>query len=100
MASIQCFRFAGDIYNPNPIVEPLLSELALVERGRYELDAHATNKSQLSVEIVYQDDLRLGEYVNLYDPTSSSYFMAKITGISLRFSKASIQQVLTLERSL
>ena len=79
---IDGYRQAGDLPAP-PIIELLLSDAALIERGRAELDAHAQAMDQLDLAIVYRPGLRLGQLVETSTPIRPDTLRGKITGIAI-----------------
>jgi hypothetical protein len=72
----------------------------LVVLGKHLMDVNAHQKSQVKADIVYREGLQLGQLVSVPDPTSSSAYTAKITGISFQLSNGAASQSLNLERPL
>ena len=94
---IEVYRYLGDKQG-DPIVEPLIPETMLVERGRYEMDKQAQQINSITCNIAYRGGLKLGQLLAIPDPSSSSMAKAKLTGISLSFTNGSAQQTLTMEK--
>jgi hypothetical protein len=82
----------------SPVVEPLLSDSALIFRGSAEMDAHAHQINQISMSVVFRPGFRLGQIVEATDPSSSAPYRAKLTGIQITVSEALIETQLTLEQ--
>jgi hypothetical protein len=80
-----------------PIVEPLLSDEALLQRGIAEMDAHAQGFNQVEMDVVFRPGIRLGQLVEAMDPASALPYRAKVTGIEITVSEAVIDLRLTLE---
>jgi len=81
-----------------PIVEPLLADDALIQRGLAEMDAHAHAFNQIEMEVVFRPGFRLGQIVEATDPSTASPYRAKVTGIQIRVSEAAIETTLNLEQ--
>lgn len=81
-----------------PIVEPLLSDAALIERGVAEMDAHAHAFNHIEMEVVFRPGIRLGQIVEATDPSTASPYRAKVSGIQITVSEAAIETQLTLEQ--
>lgn len=81
-----------------PIIEPLLSDEALLQRGIAEMDAHAHAHHRVDLSVVFRPGCRLGQLIEASDPSSAAPYRAKITGISLTISEALIEAQLTLEQ--
>lgn len=81
-----------------PIVEPLLSDEALIQRGVAEMDAHATAPNQVELAVVFRPGLRLGQIVEATDPSAATPYRAKVTGIQITVTEAAIDMSLTLEQ--
>lgn len=81
-----------------PIVEPLLSDEALLQRGLAEMDAHAHAFNQIELEVVFRSGLRLGQIVETTDPSASTPYRAKVTGIQITVTEAAIDTRVTLEQ--
>ncbi len=81
-----------------PIVEPLLSDEALLHRGMAEMDAHAHAFNQVELEVVFRPGLRLGQIVEAADPSAATPYRAKVTGIQITVTEAAIDTRLTLEQ--
>jgi len=81
-----------------PIVELLLSDEALLQRGVAEMDAHAHAFNQVEMEVVFRPGYRLGQIVEATDPSTALPYRAKITGIQITVSEAAIETRLNLEQ--
>ena len=81
-----------------PITEPLLADDALLPRGIAEMDAHAQTFNQLTLEVVFRPGMRLGQLIEAQDPASPRPYRAKITGIQIQITEASIEMQLRLEQ--
>ncbi len=81
-----------------PIIEPLLSDDALLQRGIAEMDANAHGFNRVDMAVVFRPGLRLGQIIEASDPSSATPYRAKITGISITVSEALIETNLTLEQ--
>lgn len=94
---IEVYRGDGAREGP-PIVEPLLSDDALIHRGVAEMDAHAHALDHVEMTVVFRPGLRLGQIIEASDPARAAPYRAKITGIQITVSEAAIDARLTLER--
>jgi hypothetical protein len=81
-----------------PIIEPLLSDDALIQRGIAEMDTNAQAFNRVDLAVVFRPGLRLGQIIEASDPSSTTSYRAKITGISISVSEALIETNLTLEQ--
>jgi hypothetical protein len=81
-----------------PIVEPLLSDEALLQRGVAEMDANAQPFNRVELEVVFRPGFRLGQIVEATDPSTASPYRAKITGIQITVTDAAIDTRLNLEQ--
>lgn len=81
-----------------PIVEPLLSDDALIHRGRAEMDANAHQMTRVELDIAFRPGLRLGQIVSVVSPASGGAFRGKIIGIQITSSHGQITQRITVER--
>jgi hypothetical protein len=97
VAVIQVFRGAGDKVG-KPIVVPILAENVLLDRGIHEMNVNASNKVQVSANIVYRTDLSLGQLVGVSDPSNNLMYKAKIVGMKLSLANGEVNQSITLER--
>lgn len=87
MSSIIVFRGSGDKKGQD-IVEALLSSTsAKVERGRVELDAHNLPIQNVTMDIVYRPNTRLGQVCEIHDSTQGKSWRGKIVGITHRITK-------------
>lgn len=86
MASIEVYR--GDGRRPGvPIVEPLLSDSALIHRGRIEMDQNAHPVETGEMDILFRPNIRLGQLIEAIDPTTAIARYSKITGISISVTR-------------
>ncbi len=81
-----------------PLVEPLLSDEALLQRGIAEMDAHAHAFNQIEMEVVFRPGFRLGQIVEATDPSTARAYRAKITGIQISVTEAAIDTRINLEQ--
>ncbi|PPD34025.1 MAG: hypothetical protein CTY19_05840 [Methylomonas sp.] len=81
-----------------PIIEPLLSDDALIQRGIAEMDANAHAFNRVDMGVVFRPGLQLGQMIEASDPSSVTPYRAKITGISISVTEALIETNLTLEQ--
>lgn len=91
--------YRGDgLRSGNPVIEPLLSDEALLQRGIAEMDRYAHPLQQIELDVVFRPGLQLGQLVEALDPSSAQPYRAKITGIEIQVTETSIHTRLTLER--
>jgi hypothetical protein len=81
-----------------PVVEPLLSDDALIHRGVAEMDANAHAFNQIEMAVVFRPGVRLGQIVEATDPSTASPYRAKVTGIQITVTEAAIDMQLNLEQ--
>jgi hypothetical protein len=81
-----------------PIIEPLLSDDALIQRGIAEMDANVQAFNRVDMAVVFRPGLRLGQIIEASDPSSATPYRAKITGISISVGEALIETNLTMEQ--
>jgi len=81
-----------------PIIEPLLSDESLLQRGIAEMNAHAHAFNQIELEVVFRPGFRLGQIVEATDPSIASAYRAKVTGIQITVTEAAIDTRLNLEQ--
>ena len=81
-----------------PIVEPLLSDEALIHRGVAEMDAQVHPFNQIEMAVVFRPGFRLGQLVEATDPSTARPYRAKVTGIQITVSEAAIDTHLSLEQ--
>jgi hypothetical protein len=81
-----------------PVVEPLLSDDALIHRGVAEMDANAHAFNQIEMAVVFRPGMRLGQIVEATDPSTASPYRAKVTGIQITVTEAAIDMQLNLEQ--
>lgn len=96
--TIEVYRDAGDRHG-GEISEPLLGDSlpAALARGRAELDAHAWQQRTLDIEAVFAPTRRLGDLVEVMDPTLGAAVRGKVVGIAHQDSGESVITTLTLE---
>ena len=82
----------------SPIIEPLLSDDALIQRGTAEMDANAHAFNQVEMAVVFRPGFRLGQIIEATDPSTARPYRAKVTGIQISVSAAVIETHLTLEQ--
>lgn len=95
--NISVYRDSG-LIDGVPVVEPLLADSVLLERGISEINANSQQFNQVVASIVYRDGIRLGQIVSVANPTGNYY--GKITGISFELSHGNAQLRLNIERLL
>jgi hypothetical protein len=81
-----------------PVIEPLLSDDALIQRGTAEMDANAHAFNRVEMDVVFRPGIRLGDLVEASDPSTASVYRAKVTGIQITVSEAAIEMRLNLEQ--
>lgn len=81
-----------------PIVEPLLSDDALLARGIAEMEANAHACNRVELEVVFRPGLRLGQLVEVSDPSAARPYRAKLTGIQISVSQGAIETRINLEQ--
>ena len=94
---IEVYRNDGSLIG-DPITETMLSDDALIVRGRAEMNANAHALIHHDLSVIYQDGFRLGQLVDVIDPASVEPYKAKITGIQIRFQNGLIETNLSLEQ--
>jgi hypothetical protein len=94
---IEVYRGLGS-RSCTPIIEPLLSDDVLIQRGIAEMDANAQAFNRVDMAVVFRPGLRLGQLIEASDPSSATPYRAKITGISITVSEALIETNITLEQ--
>jgi hypothetical protein len=94
---IEVYRGQG-LRPGTPIIEPLMSDDALIQRGIAEMDVNAHAFNRVDLAVVFRPGLRLGQIIEASDPSSTTPYRAKITGISITVSEALIETNLTLEQ--
>ncbi len=94
---IEVYRDDG-MREGSPIVEPLLSDEALIHRGVAEMDASARAFNQIDLSVVFRPGLRLGQIIEATDPSTARPYRAKVTGIQITVSDAAIDTQITLEQ--
>ena len=97
MSVIEVYRGDGQRQG-SPIVEPLLSDDALRQRGIAEMDANAHADNRVELSVVFRPGFRLGQLIEATDPSTAIPYRAKITGIAITVSEALIETRLNLEQ--
>ena len=97
MSVIEVYRDDG-LRSGTPVLDPLLSDEALLTRGIAEMDRHAHAFNQIDMAVVFRPGLRLGQLIEAIDPASPAPYRARITGIQIAVSEALIETRLTLEQ--
>jgi len=97
MSVIEVYRGDG-LRTGSPIVEPLLSDEALLQRGIAEMDANAHAFNRVELGVVFRPGFRLGQIIEATDPSTASPYRAKVTGMEITVTPASIETRLTLEQ--
>lgn len=95
--TIEVYRGDGTREGP-PVIEPLLSNDALIHRGVAEMDANAHAFNRIDMAVVFRPGFRLGQIIEATDPSTASPYRAKITGIQITVTDATIETHLTLEQ--
>lgn len=80
-----------------PIVEPLLSDSALVHRGRAEMDRMAQPLNVRELDLFFVPGIRPGKLLSVEDPTTGALAKGKVTGVSITLSRASLTYSVTVE---
>ena len=94
---IEVYRGDGQ-RSGQPIVEPLLTDDALIARGTAEMDANGHAFNQIDMAVVFRPGFRLGQIIEATDPSTARPYRAKVTGIQITISEAAIDVSLTLEQ--
>jgi len=94
---IEVYRGDGLRVGP-PITESLLSDEALLQRGIAEMDAHASAFNHIEMEVVFRQGVRLGQLIEVSDPSDAHAYRAKVTGVQISVTQAEIQMRLNLEQ--
>lgn len=97
MSVIDVYRGDG-LRSGSPIVETLLSDEALIQRGIAEMDANAHACNRVELAVIFRPGLRLGQIVEATDPSTALPYRAKVTGMEITVTEASIETRLTLEQ--
>lgn len=96
MSAIEVYRAAGD-RRGEPVIEPLLSNDALIHRGRAEMDAHAHPLNRITLSLVFRPGVRLGQLVTAPDPASATPVCGKIVGMQVSVRQTEIEQAINVE---
>ncbi len=94
---ITAYRGDGLRPAPQPIVEPLLADDALLHRARAELDANAHALTEVSLSVLPRTGLGLGQLASTMDVASGTLQIGRITGIGIEANGTSLQTTVTLE---
>lgn len=99
--TIAVYRDAGDRPG-DEINESLLGDSlpAALARGLAELDGHARVRRSVTLTCVYIPGVRLGDLVEVDDPTMGVAWRGQITGIAHADDGVSIITTLTVERQI
>jgi len=79
------------------VTEPLLSDTALLQRARAELDANAHAITEMSLQTIPLTGLALGQLASATDAATGALCIGRITGISIEASNTAINTQITLE---
>ncbi len=83
----------------NDIVDSLLTtQAAALRRGRNELDAKATAKTENRYQIIYRSGIRGGQLVQVIDDFRGTSFKAKVIGIHHSVSGGQALTDITIEK--
>ena len=80
-----------------PIVEPLLSDSALIQRGRAEMDQNAQPLNVRELDLFFRPGIRPGQLLSVEDPATGDLARGKVTGMSITLSRANLTYAVTLE---
>jgi hypothetical protein len=94
---IAAYRGNGLRPAPDAIIEPLLSDAALLHRARAELDAKAHPVTDLQLTIVPMQGLRLGQLVATANPATTALQVGKITALQIDVTPTGVAMQATLE---
>lgn len=94
---VEVYRGDGLREGP-PIVEALLSDDALIQRGMAEMDVNAQAFKHVEMAVVFRPGFRLGQIVEATDPSTARPYRAKVTGIQITVSETAIDARLNLEQ--
>lgn len=98
MSSVVIIRGAGDV-SGDEIVEALLYDTAArIERGRVEMDEHATVNQNVTLTILYRPGLRLGQLVEVGDSVQGAAWRGKIVGINHKYEQSSLVTTIDVKR--
>lgn len=80
------------------INESLLADVVLTQRGIAEMDAHAHQFNEVTLEIVFDPTVKLGQLIQCSDPSSAKLYRGKVTGISITAALPDVVMVVDIER--
>ena len=80
-----------------PIVEPLLSDSALIHRGRAEMDQHAQPLNKHELDVFFRPGIRPGQLLSVEDLTTGGTIRGKVVGMSITLAKTNLTCSVTLE---
>jgi hypothetical protein len=93
---VEVYRDAGDM--PGAAIDaPMLSDDALIHRGRAELDAHAHAVYDVDMDIVCLPSLRLGHLLDTLDVSTNRHLRGRVTGISIQITNTDITTQIKME---
>ena len=95
--TIEVYRGDG-LRRGSCVVDALLSDGVLIDRGLAEMNSNAHQFNKVTLDIVFNPDIRLGQLVEVSDPSSSLMYKGKVVSIGLKVSAADIVMSLGLER--
>jgi len=79
------------------VSEPMLSDTALLQRARAELDANAHALTEMSLQTIPLAGMALGQMASTTDAATGTLCIGRITGISIEASGTAINTQITLE---
>ena len=79
------------------VTEPMLSDTALLQRARAELDANAHAITEMALQTIPLTGLALGQLASATDAATGALCIGRITGISIEASNTAINTQITLE---
>lgn len=93
---IEGYRYSGDRIG-DPVSEPMLSDNVLSTRCIAELNRNAHPFTDVSLDIKFRNNLRLGQLVSVDDPLRPEPYRGVIRGLSISIRDSSIETHLDLE---
>lgn len=93
---VEVYRDAGDRAG-SPIVEPLLSDDALIHRGRAEMDANAHEINRVTLSIAWRPGIRLGQLIEASDPANATPWRGKVAGVSISVKGVVVEHAIDIE---
>lgn len=94
---IEVYRGAGTRVG-SLIIEPMLSDSALLVRGTAEMNLHAHSTNHVVSSIVPKSNVKLGQLFECIDPLNAIPVRSKVVGISISISEADISMNVDLEQ--